>query len=456
MIHIRFDRGTLLVECQENSYLVQGLAYCQWDQRTRCFRLPGYQYYHLVSTLHHAGVAYQDDARAYATLELCWTLQQKPFPYQREAIDAWQKYGKRGYIVLPTGTGKSFVGALAIAAAARSTLVVVPTIDLMHQWYDTLQSYFGEIQVGLIGGGYFEVLPLTVITYDSAHRHLENLGNRFGLIVFDECHHLPSATYRMSAELAIAPYRLGLSATPERVDGGHFGMAELIGPCVYRKTISELSGQYLAEYEVIEIAARLSKDELAAYRQNRAVYLDFLRDKDIKMTPGNWQRFIRLTCRSKDGRRAFLAYLKQKEIAQATPAKLQILHKLIKKHHKDRVLIFTHDNATAYKISQEFLLPIITHQTKAKERRQYLLGFNDGTYSILVTSKVLNEGVNIPAANIGVILSGSGSVREHVQRLGRILRKLGDKKALLYEIVTSDTSEEYTSQRRRDHEAYRR
>jgi superfamily II DNA or RNA helicase len=456
MITIQFDRGTLLVHCEENSYLVQNIGHCQWDPRTCCFRLPGYQYYHLVASLYRAGVAYRDEARAYTTLELAWSLNQTPFPYQSEAITAWQKHGRRGYIVLPTGAGKSFVGALAVASAGRSALVVVPTIDLMHQWYDTLQTYFGDIQVGLIGGGYFEVGPLTVITYDSAHRHLEDLGNRFGLIVFDECHHLPSATYRLSAEFAIAPYRLGLSATPERVDGGHYGLTDLIGPCVYRKTITELSGQYLAEYEVIEISARLSKDELAAYRQNRAVYRQFLQDKNLRMSPGNWQRFISLTCKSKEGRRAFLAYLKQKDIAQATPAKLQILQKLIKKHHNDRILIFTHDNATAYKISQEFLLPIITHQTKAKERRQYLLGFNEGTYSILVTSKVLNEGVNIPAANIGVILSGSGSVREHVQRLGRILRKLGDKKALLYEIVTLDTSEEYTSQRRRDHEAYRR
>jgi len=84
-----------------------------------------------------------------------------------------------------------------------------------------------------------------------------------------------------------------------------------------------------------------------------------------------------------------------------------------------------------------------------------LTRFRSGEYPILVTSQVLNEGVDVPAANIGIILSGTGSVREHVQRLGRLLRRHGDKEALLYEIVTRDTGEEYTSDRRRQHHAYR-
>ena len=73
----------------------------------------------------------------------------------------------------------------------------------------------------------------------------------------------------------------------------------------------------------------------------------------------------------------------------------------------------------------------------------------------VVTSRVLNEGVDVPSANVAVILSGSGSVREHVQRLGRILRKQEGKSAVLYELVTDATSETYTSERRREHSAYR-
>src|SRR5213078_1814477 len=166
-------------------------------------------------------------------------------------------------------------------------------------------------------------------------------------------------------------------------------------------------------------------------------------------------RFIQETCRSREGRAAFQAYREQKKLSLAAPAKLQVLQRLLDRHRHDRVLIFTYDNVSVYQIARRFLVPAITHQTKTRERQQILARFQTGEYNVVVTSQVLNEGVDVPAANVGIILSGTGSVREHVQRLGRLLRKLGDKQALLYEVVTRGTGEEYTSQRRRQHHAYR-
>ena len=94
-------------------------------------------------------------------------------------------------------------------------------------------------------------------------------------------------------------------------------------------------------------------------------------------------------------------------------------------------------------------------QTKVKERSHILDAFAAGTYRAVVTSKVLNEGVDVPDANVAIVVSGSGSVREHVQRLGRVLRKKEGKRATLYELITARTGEAYTSERRRDHVAYR-
>src|SRR5262249_39061083 len=127
---------------------------------------------------------------------------------------------------------------------------------------------------------------------------------------------------------------------------------------------------------------------------------------------------------------------------------------LLKLLRANRAMIFCAVNAPVYQIARRFLVPAISHQTKAKERRLILERFHAGQYSVLVTSQVLNEGVDVPAANVGIVLSGTGSVREHVQRLGRLLRKYGDKQALLYEVVTRDTAEEFTSDRRRQHHAY--
>ena len=149
------------------------------------------------------------------------------------------------------------------------------------------------------------------------------------------------------------------------------------------------------------------------------------------------------------------AYRRQRELALAAPAKLEYLELLLHVHRTDLTIVFTQDNATAYEISRRFLVPAITHQTKVSERSEILERFGKGEYGVVVTSKVLNEGVDVPEANVAVIISGSGSVREHVQRLGRILRRREGKRARLYELVAANTTETFTSDRRRDHVAYR-
>src|SRR5213078_4713921 len=170
--------------------------------------------------------------------------------------------------VLPTGTGKTHVALLAISKAGRPSLVVTPTIDLLRQWHDQLAVAF-DVPIGAMGGGDYDIQPITVTTYDSAYIHLERWGDRFGLLVFDECHHLPGPTYLASAIGSIAPYRLGLTATPERADGQEALLAELIGPIVYRREIRELAGDFLAEYRAERLYVELSEEEAAAYQQAR-------------------------------------------------------------------------------------------------------------------------------------------------------------------------------------------
>ena len=430
-------------------------ACCLWDARAACFRAPAAAYAAVVRQLSRAGLAFEDHARAYAGLESALCVHRTPRPYQKDALQAWQSQQGRGVIVLPTGAGKTQVGVMAIDATRRSTLVVAPTLDLVRQWYDVVRTAFAS-KVGVIGGGEYTLEPLTVTTYDSAYLHMEHIGARFGLIVFDECHHLPGATYALAARLSLAPYRLGLTATPERGDGREAELDELIGPVAYRRDIVELSGSYLAQYETERIGVELAPLERAEYERERRIYLAFLRAQGIRMgTKTGWSDFVMRAARSEEGQRAMTAYRRQRELAFTAPAKLEYVEHLLRLHRHDRSLLFTQDNATAYALSRRFLIPAITHQTKVSERSQILDGLGDGTYHAVVTSKVLNEGVDVPSANVAIVVSGSGSVREHVQRLGRILRKQDNKHALLYELVTLETTEGNTSERRREHVAYR-
>jgi superfamily II DNA or RNA helicase len=452
---LRFDQDSLLVTGPDAQQLA-ALPGCRPDPRTAgAYRAEARCYRAVVEQLRRQRVAYQDEARAYQPAAWSLRASRDPFPHQTEALEAWWKQGGRGVVVLPTGTGKTFLAILAIQRTGRPTLVVTPTIDLLNQWYSELTLAF-DVPVGLLGGGYYDLQPLTVTTYDSAYIHLERWGNRYGLVVFDECHHLPGPTYLLAALGSLAPFRLGLTATPERADGQETLLSELIGPLVYRREIRQLAGDFLAEYRTERLYVELSPEERACHDQAREVYRQFVAEHGIALGGKHgWQRFIQATCRSPEGRAAFQAFREQKRIAQAAPAKLHLLEQLLVRHRHERVLIFTYDNATVYQIARRFLVPAITHQTKTKERQLVLQRFHTGEYPIIVTSQVLNEGVDVPAASVGIILSGTGSVREHVQRLGRLLRKHGDKQALLYEVVTRGTAEEYTSERRRQHHAYR-
>ena len=451
-MRLSFDLGTLVLYDPPEGFTPP--ACFQWDGRVDRWRTQAHHYRQVVETLRRHDIACTNAAPAYRTLTLSSRLAQTPRPFQSDALEAWANAGRRGTVILPTGAGKSYVGQKAIEIVQRSTLVVAPTIDLMNQWYDLLCAAFGET-VGLIGGGYYEIEDLTVTTYSSAYRHMDRLGNRWGLVIFDECHHLPGEVYSHAAEMCLAPYRLGLTATPERADGREALLDTLIGPQVYAQGITELAGEYLADYVVERLKVTLTPEEEEEYRQARSTFYDFIVDHGIVLDGlAGWHRFIRESATSRKGRSALLAHQRAKKLALGTQAKLRTLDFLLKKHARDRTLIFTSDNDTVHAISAAFLIPALTHQTPTKERKAILEAFNHGEYLALATSKVLNEGVNIPEASVAIILSGSGSTREHVQRLGRILRKREGKQAILYEVVTAGTVEERISERRRQHAAY--
>ncbi len=444
---LKFESGTLILENADKKNAVP-TAFV-WDERTKHFRAPAYKYREVITDFVRNKTEFQDEAKNYSEFDFRQKFNLKPRPYQTASIEAWKQNKKNGVIVLPTGAGKTHVATMAIEICKRQTLVVVPTLDLMNQWYELLLSTFNA-EIGLIGGGFYEIGAITVTTYASAFRHQERLGNQFGLVIFDECHHLPSEGFKYAAEFAIAPFRLGLSATPERDDQADELLKEIVGDFVYRLEAQELAGEYLADYIVERIEVNLSDEERVAYQHERAIYTDFKRRKNLPYGQEGWRMFLIHSARSEEGRRAMKAYRNQKKIALGTDSKLRVLQDLLTLHKHDKVLIFTAENEMVYQISKDYLIPAITHETNVKERKFWLDAFNKGDVLALCTSKVLNEGVNIPDASVAIILSGSGSSREHIQRLGRILRKKGDKQAILYEVVARNTSEEYTSQKRSD------
>jgi len=460
MTTLSFDQGTLLLDGLDQA--LQTPPGFVRDERVGAWRSEAHRYRDAVLWLRRQKIPFADRARQYDPqgLRLQPRTEIQLYDYQEQAVAAWRQADQRGIVVLPTGAGKTVVALEAISATSRPTLIVAPTLDLLSQWHKRLTEAF-DIEVGLIGQGVCDLREVTVITYHSAYRRMGEIGGRFGLLVFDEVHHLIAPEWTEIARLAIAPFRLGLTATydPRQSEV----LNELVGPLAYWKPVRELSGTRLAPYEVIRLSVDLSPEERHEYEREETIYLEYWQKRpdaqsveksSEKRIDNRLEILLREQTRDAGARRAIEAWYQMRRIIAGAEAKLDLLEELFRRHASDQTVVFTATNETAYRVSQLFLVPAITHRTNANERKTILQRFESGQYKAVVTSKVLNEGVDMPAAAVAVILGGSGSAREHTQRLGRILRQRANKQAVLYEITARGTMETAISRRRRQTEAY--
>jgi superfamily II DNA or RNA helicase len=252
------------------------------------------------------------------------------------------------------------------------------------------------------------------------------------------------------AEMYIAPYRKGLTATYQRSDERHALLPPLVGDPVYTVNVEELAGKHLSPYTYEKMYVKLTPKEQQTYDNQMAVFKNYLQEKRIVLKSAeDFQRFIMITGRDRSAREALLARNRALKIALNSATKLNLLAEQLEAHKDERTLIFTLHNDLVYTISRRFLIPSVTYQTPKEERREIMENFRSGAYKAIVTSQVLDEGVDVPDASMGFILSGTGSTREYVQRLGRLLRKVEGKKARLVEIVSKETAEVAISRRRR-------
>ena len=441
MITLRYFKGLILSGGAR-------LPNSVWDNSLKSYKALGMHYSDALEFLRSSGAEFQDrvmDEVPHRDLRMSIL----PRGYQVEALDAWVRAGMRGTVVLPTGSGKTILGMLAIHEANASAIVVVPTLDLMEQWRSRLEKAF-SMEAGICGGGECRLAPLTVATYDTAYLRVEELGNRFHLVIFDEVHHLPSPGYSQVAELFASRYRLGLTATYEREDGLHSELTRLVGPKVFERRVAEMAGTHLSPFKLERIYVDLSPEEGEEYRRSMAVYRSFLARNNMWIrSRRDLQRLIMRSGRDPEAREALLARNRANAIALNSSSKVDALRGVLESSPGEKTIIFTQHNRLVYALSRLFLIPAITHLTPKEERAEVLDRFRRGTYRVIVTSKVLDEGIDVPDASLGIILSGTGSRREFVQRLGRILRKVEGKEARLVEIITRSTSEARVSTRRR-------
>jgi superfamily II DNA or RNA helicase len=435
---LRYDKGTVLIEGLEH------IPYANFDPRINRLRAPALYYRNIVEYLNSSEVEFIDevlDLIPSPKIQMANHITTRE--YQRRAVNNWLGAGKRGCIIMPTGAGKTIVGLSAIEQVNSSTIIVVPTIDLIHQWATAISTCLTDIKAGKLGGGEDDVEAITISTYDSAYSRVSKLGNRFSLIIFDEVHHLAAPGYRYIAEQFASPFRLGLTATIEREDGEQAELPRLVGGVVFDISPTNLAqDKHLAQYTIERRRIRMLPTEMKLYAESYKLYQSSLMKLGFRYGV-SLQKLIMMSGRNGVAREALLARNKALRIALSSKSKIEELKTILEENRGLKTIIFTQHNSLVFEVSNRLLIPPITHKTNREERQEFLRGFKEGRYNALVTSKVLDEGIDVPDAELGIILSGTGSAREFIQRLGRLLRPrpASNKKARLIEIASADTQE---------------
>jgi superfamily II DNA or RNA helicase len=441
-----FDHGTLvLAEAPDlGNHAIPDIL---WDPRVALYRAPAYRYARVLESMRALGVPVADQV---------WDRTQKaghPWelpelrPYQQAAIVAWQLSEERGLIALPTGSGKTRVAAAVLAQAGVRALCLVPTRALLTQWLAELSRFYRG-PLGCLGDGRYEVEDVTLATFESAFRWMPRIGNRFELLIVDEAHHFGSGVRDEALEMCVARRRLGLSATPP--DGAALTkLEELLGPVVYQLSVGDLTGSWLSDFDLVVLRLSLNRDERARYDSDYRAFAELNRRFRALHPGGTWQELVCAASQTTEGRAALAAWRRAKQLLGFTQAKARAVGALLARHRESKVLVFTADNAAAYAIAREHLVMPITCEIKRAERERALASFRDGRLRALVSSRVLNEGIDVPDADVAIIVGGALGQREHVQRVGRLLRPSPGKRAVVYELVTLATSEARRASERR-------
>ncbi len=324
--------------------------------------------------------------------------------YQEEYVA--RAYDEKAAVLAnPAGSGKTVTSIGLMARIDAPTLVLVPQRSLVNQWKREIldKTTITEDQIGEFHGGDKEMNDVTIATYHMAGEKTSLFRKDWGLIIFDEVHHIPSQLFRRTASLQ-STRRIGLSASPVREDSKEREIFALIGP--------EIGGDWARFFQQ-----------------------DFVLKPDVKIQFAEWESdAYRHKYNQASG-------IKKAIIASKNPAKKQQLENLLDEHSDDKTIIFCDWIDQGEELEEEYDIPFISGETDYEEREKYFQKFRDNELDTLIVSRIGDEGLDLPDAEIGIIMSGQGgSRRQATQRAGRVMRPFGDAK--VYMIATKGSNEE--------------
>jgi DNA excision repair protein ERCC-3 len=324
--------------------------------------------------------------------------------YQEEYVEkAYEK--KAAVLANPAGSGKTVTSIGLMAKIDAPTLVLVPQRNLVGQWKRELldKTQLTEDQIGEYHGDEKEMNDVTIATYHMAGEKTSLFRKEWGLIIFDEVHHIPSQLFRKTASLQ-STRRVGLSASPVREDSKEKDIFALIG--------QEIGGDWA-----------------------RFFNQGYVKKPDVDIQLVEWASdFYRNKYEQASG-------IKKAIVASKNPAKKQVLKDLLEEHEERKTIIFCDWLDQGEDLSEEYDIPFVSGETEFEEREEYFKKFRNDELTTIIVSRIGDEGLDLPDAEVGIIMSGQGgSRRQATQRAGRVMRPFGN--AEVYMIATKGSNEE--------------
>jgi superfamily II DNA or RNA helicase len=418
-----------------------------------------------------------------------WNLTKgvEPHAWQHQCIAKWLKKRGRGTVKVVTGAGKTLL-ALFIAELVQNTEdkdlhlgIVVPTIVLMHQWYDAILEH-GNVPaegIGRLGGGYDEGLGggkrILISVLASASERLPKLVKEANveehlLLVADECHHAGAS--EMSKVLKTkCRWSLGLSATPERDDDDDLGyneslLGKKLGPIIYEFNLADALREGLVpKFTINHYGLSMTVNERQRYEALSRSITDAMSKLKVQRdsrSDGDFFSWARSVASRNQGDIGTIAMRfisdvsKRRELLSHLEARRDAVIQLIEQEFRinpDARVILFHESITDVmdlfaRLWQRGLQAIAEHsELPASYRETGLDYFRKGIARIIVSARSLIEGFNVPAVDVGIIVASSGSVRQRIQSLGRMLRRHRglngeEKTSCIHVLYAADSSEE--------------
>lgn len=388
------------------------------------------------------------------------------YAWQAEALDAWEAQDRKGAVEAVTGTGKTMVGLAAAFDELRKggrVLVVVPSKELHNQWYANAVKYLPGFDVGLLGDGCFDTLASShvVIAVVNSARIYDTAPPRECLLIADECHRYGSAQNSKALDQRF-PRRLGLSATYARSDDAHQTALDpyFSGPCFRMDYKRAVADDVTAHFKVALIGVDFDPGERQLYDEVNSVANKarkwLVEQAGIPAEPfGEFMRHVSGLSEGGGGeatwkaRRFLQAFAQRRGILAETPRKTEALLSLTPAiHAADRVICFTQtiqaaEAAAAILRSAGIMAGAIHADLPAEDRTGLLDRFKEGGLKVIVAPQVLDEGVDVPAADLAIILGASKTKRQMIQRMGRVLRRKEDHRLARFAVLyVEETSED--------------